>query len=166
MFEEYIHGQFREFCSESEILVRDFYASPKPAHHGRGWRRHHPPRGHRPADGVQGPPAHHGEKFGGVREVTLKGIDDILYRDKKGGNKGVAQLAKNLARILRGERIAAGAGEGLDLSGCKHLFPVIVAYEEAVALEAVRQEAEAKLRQALAKSARPPTASGRCWCER
>jgi hypothetical protein len=152
VFEEYVHGLFREFCSESEILVRDFYASPK----FRGTTD-------QAGDGI----IHRGdtallmeykarrlttlEKFGGVRAKTLKGIDDILFRDKEGGTKGVAQLAKNLARILRGERIAAGAGEGLDLSGCKHLFPVIVAYEEAVALEAVRQEADAKLRLALDK---------------
>jgi hypothetical protein len=151
VFEEYVNGLFREFCSESEVLVRDFYASPK----FRGTTDE-------AGDGI----IHRGdtallmeykarllttrEKFGGVREVTLKGIDDILYRDKKGGNKGVVQLAKNLTRILGGERIASGTGEGLDLSGCKHLFPVLVVYEEALALEAVRQEADAKLRQVLA----------------
>jgi hypothetical protein len=157
VFEEYIHGLIREFSSESEILIRDFYASPK----FRGTTD-------QAGDGL----IHREdtallmeykarllttrEKFGGIREATLKGIDDILYRDKKGGNKGVVQLAKNLARILRGERIAAGNGAGLDLSGCKHLFPVIVAYEEAIALEAVRQEADTKLRAALAKE-RVPT---------
>jgi hypothetical protein len=161
VFEEYVHGLFREFSSESEVLVRDFYASPK----FRGTTDE-------AGDGIfhrqdtallmeyKARLLTTREKFGGVREVTFKGIDDILYRDKKGGNKGVAQLAKNLARILRGDRISAGAGQGLDLSGCKHLFPVIVAYEEAVGIEAIRQEADVKLRQALAKERAPTDSVG------
>lgn len=153
VFEEYVNGLVREFSCESDILVRTFFASPK----FRGTTD-------QAGDGLilrddtavlmeyKSRLLTTRQKYGGIREVTLKGIDDILYKDKK----GVAQLARNLARILRGERIVSGPGEGVDLSHCPHIYPAIVAYEESVALEAIRQRADANLRHELSKEGVDP----------
>lgn len=153
VFEEYVHGLIREFACESDVLVRTFYPSPR----FRG-------SNDQACDGLlhwhdtavlmeyKSRLLTTREKYAGIREVTLKGIDDILHRDKQGGSKGVVQLAKSLARLLKGEPVVCGPGDGLDLAGCPHLIPAIIAYEEAVALEAVRQGADVKFRAALAKS--------------
>jgi hypothetical protein len=160
VFEEYVHGLIREFSCESDFLVRTFYPCPK-------FRGTNDEAG----DGLilrddtallleyKARLLTTRQKYSGDPEATLQGIDDILYRDKKGSSKGVAQLAKNLARILRGERVAAGAN-GLGLSAYQHIFPAIIAYEEAVALEAVRQEADAKLRASLQKEGADPSRVG------
>jgi len=153
VFEEYVNQLVRQFSVESDFVFRTFYASPK--FQGTSDQA---------GDGL----IHRGdtallmeykarllttrEKYSGVREATIKGIDDIVYKDKKGGNKGVAQLASCLARLLKGEQIVArGSGKGLDLSTCPHIFPAIVTYEPSIALEAVRQRADAKLRNSLKK---------------
>lgn len=157
VFEEYVHRLVREFSYEGELLVRTFYAAPK----FRGTTDE-------AGDGLlhwddtavlmeyKARLLTTREKYGAIREVTLKGIDDILAKDKAGGNKGVMQLAKNLARLLKGERVVSGPSDGLDLSGCPHIFPAVVAYEESVAMEAVRQQADAKLRAALKKLGADP----------
>ena len=55
---------------------------------------------------------------------------------------------------------SAAPGKGLDLSACPHLFPAVVAYEKAVGLEAVRQQADSRLRAALKKEGADPVTPG------
>jgi hypothetical protein len=181
VFEQYVHGVLREFTCESAFLARSFYASPKfrgttdeagdallywedGALHARDLARQSDDLPRRGDTAVlmeyKARLLSTREKYAGIPEATLKGIDDILGTDKQGSNKGVAQLAKNLARILRGERLVSGPGESLDLSGCKHIIPTVIAYEELVALEAVRQQADAKLRAALQRQGADPNRIG------
>lgn len=147
IFHEYINRLISEFTYQGSLLARTFFASPR----------------------FQGTSDEVGdgllfwedtallmeykarmlttrEKYGGDCAARLRGIDDILAKD----GKGVNQLAKSLARLLRGERVSVDSANGPDVAACTNIFPAIVVYEGAIALEAVRQQADAKLRSALA----------------
>jgi hypothetical protein len=148
IFEEYVTRFFRRFSSESDALVRTFYAAPrfqgKQEEAGDGilsWSR---------AALVMEYKARlltTREKYGGVTEALLGGVEDII--GKEGTKKGVYQLARVIKRLLAGERVVAGSPKALDLKDCPRIHPVLVTYEEALGLESVRQQAEAKFTAAL-----------------
>jgi hypothetical protein len=147
IFQEYITRLIRQFGSESEILVRTFFASPR----FEGKRDE-------AGDGILAWPSlalvmeykarllTTREKYGGMTDVMLRGIDDIIGTERS--RKGVYQLANVVSRLLKGEKIA-GSPKSLDLSEHPTIHPVLVVYEEAMGLELVRQRAHAKFAAAL-----------------
>ena len=92
----------------------------------------------------------HQEKYGGIPEITWRGAQDIVGKPgtNKAGPKGVYQLAKSLARMLKGETIHSG-GANFTLTSTMKVIPALVVYEDAVSLGAVRQWANARLCSAL-----------------
>ncbi len=160
VFQEYIHRLFRRFAYDGDLLVRQFYASPR--FQGKQDEA---------GDGIVVWPQSAlvmeykarllttREKYGGVTEITLGGVEDIV--GKEGTKKGVYQLAKVIRRLLGGERVVAGSPKSLELKDCPRIHPVLVTYEEAVGLESVRQQAEAKLTAALQVDRAPRTQVGR-----
>lgn len=148
VFEEYVNRLFRRFSYEGDILARTFYAAPR--FQGRedeagdgivAWRRSALVMEYKARLLTTR------EKFGGMTEVTLAGIEDIV--GKEGSRKGVYQLARVIKRLLVGEKAVAGSPHALDLKDCPRIHPVLVTYEEAVGLESVRQQAETKFMGAL-----------------
>jgi hypothetical protein len=118
------------------------------------------------------------QKYAGVTEVLLGGIEDIIGKEKpKKGvyqlatvirrllagekvvagshkpldlkEKGVYQLATVIRRLLAGEKVVAGSHKPFDLKDCQRIHPVLVTYEKGLGLEAVRQQAEAKFTATL-----------------
>jgi len=150
IFEQYVTNQLGEFTYEGTTLVRTLYRAPRFVG---------------TTDEAGDAILHWGdtavvmeykarqlttrEKYGGVEEVTWRGIEDIIGKEKASGKKGVKQLAATLTRFLLGECICSGDRHALDVGECAHIFPVLVTYEEAVGVEAVRQIAEAKFRAEL-----------------
>lgn len=161
VFEEYVRTVFHQFAPEDTRLARCFYSSPKFA----GSKD-------QAADGVY----HRDdtavvleykarvlttrERHGGLRDATRQGIHSILSQKTGGKTKGVGQLAANLARILRGERLTIGPNSDLDLSACRHLIPMLVAYEELVTFNAIRHDFDKDLREALQKEQVDPNRVG------
>ena len=151
IFEEYIFQLIRQFTYEGDVLARTFFANPK-------FQGTNDEAG----DGVvyleeaalviecKARYLTTREKFGGLRDVTLKGIDDILSKTNSKGKKGVEQLANTLPKLLGGKSIVSGSGKAFDLSGCKQVIPVIITLEGTMGLEAIRQMAEKKLLDSLA----------------
>jgi hypothetical protein len=154
IFEEYIFQLIRQFTYEGDVLTRTFFANPK-------FQGTNDEAG----DGViymeetalviecKARLLTTREKFGGFRDVTLKGIDDILSKSNSRGRKGVGQLADTLPRLLGGQSIVSGSGKAFDFSGCKQIIPVIITLEESMGLEAIRQMADKKLHDALTAKA-------------
>lgn len=146
VFEEYIFQLVRQFTYEGDILHRTFWANPR--FHGTNDEA---------ADGLiyqddiaislecKARLLTTREKFGGFKEVTLKGIDDILTKSNSRNKKGTGQLAYTLPRLLGGEPIVAGPGKPLELSGCRQIIPAIITLEETMGLEAIRQMTEKRL---------------------
>jgi hypothetical protein len=164
IFEEYINGLIRQFPStyEGSILARTFYASP----YFKGTND-------QAGDGIliwgdtailmefKGRLLTTRERHAGIPEVLIDGIDDIVGKESgRGGKKGIVQLAKNLKRLLGGEKIVSGSPHSLDLSKCTTIYPIIVAYEDAVAIESVRQYADANFRSSLNQCGVEPSAIG------
>src|SRR5207248_1313657 len=92
------------------------------------------------------------QRYAGAKADTLKGIQDLLMRGDGGkgrGKKGTGQLARNVARLLRGERVTSSGTDATDLCGDREIIPAIVLFEEALANEAVRRRADAHFRQEL-----------------
>ena len=148
IFQEYITRFFREFSYEGDVLWRTFYASPrfqgKQEEAGDGiliWERSALVMEYKARLLTTR------EKYGGVTEVLLRGVDDII--GKHGKRKGVYQLAEVIQRLLAGEKVVTGSPKPLDLKDCPRIHPVLVTYEEALGLEAVRQQAQAKFTSAL-----------------
>jgi hypothetical protein len=148
IFEEYVTRFLRRFSYEGDALVRTFYASPrfqgKPEEAGDGiltWSRSALVMEYKARLLTTR------EKFSGVTEVLLAGVEDII--GKEGSKKGVYQLARVIARLLAGEKVVAGSPKALDLQDCPRIHPVLVTFEEALGLESVRQMAEAKFTSAL-----------------
>jgi hypothetical protein len=149
IFEEYVTNLIRQFACESSVLVRNFFASPffqgKNDEAGDGifhWEE---------TAALMECKARlltTRERYAGVSEVLMAGIDDIL--GKEDNKKGIDQLARNLKRLLAGERIADG-NHGSDLSQCKRIYPVLVVYEGAIAIEAVRQYGDSRFQSMLRK---------------
>jgi len=148
IFQEYITRFFRQFSYEGDVLRRTFYACPR----FQGGQDE-------AGDGIL-VWAHSAlvmeykarllttrEKYGGVTEVLLRGIEDII--GKEGTKKGVYQLAKVMERLLAGEKVVSNSPKPLDLKDCPRIHPVLVTYEEALGLESVRQQAQAKFTAAL-----------------
>ncbi len=158
VFEEYVRTIFHQFAPEVTQLARSFYSSPK----FTGTKD-------QAADGVyyrddtavlmefKARVLTTRERHGGLRDVTRQGINSILSQRTRGNTKGVGQLAGNLARILRGERLTTGTNIELDLSGCRQLIPMLVTYEDMVAFNAVRQDLDDDLREALRKGQADPS---------
>lgn len=148
VFEEYVTRLFRRFSYERDVLVRTFYASPR--FEGRQDEA---------GDGIltwsrsalvmeyKSRLLTTREKYGGVTEILLGGVEDIIGR--KGKKKGVYQLAEVIRRLLAGEKVVAGSPKTLNLQDCPRIHPVLVTYEEALGLESVRQQAEVKFTSAL-----------------
>jgi hypothetical protein len=167
IFEEYVTNLIREFATDSPHLKRTFYPSPMFEKDEKGGRRND-----QAGDGVilcgvdailmeyKARVLTTRDRYSGDQAVTLKGIDDVLYQNKKGGRKGAAQLAHNIARVFRGEQMRAGSQDLPDLAGGVRIIPALVVYEEALATEAIRQEADTDFREALSKEGEDPTRVG------
>ena len=151
IFEQYVNTIFRQFTSESDVLERTFYASPR----FEGTQS-------QAGDGILHwgdlavlmecrPGKHTRERYSGIEQVLMTGIDDIIGKEGTRNKKGVRQLAANLKKILAGDKIVAGSPQKLDLSKCSTIIPMLVTYEDAVALEAVRQHAELRFTESLQK---------------
>ncbi len=144
VFELYINRLIRNFAYDGEVLARQFFAAPRfkstQDEAGDGilvWQRSALVMEYKSRLLTTR------EKYGGISEVTLAGVEDIV------GKKGVHQLAKAIARLLRGEQIIAGSSASIDLRGWPLIHPVLVTYEEAIGLESIRQYAETKFNDAL-----------------
>ena len=152
LFEEYVNGLIRQFAIESPLLARNFYASPK-----------YESKNDQAGDGIlywdesavlmeyKSRLLTTRERYAGIPEALIDGVDDILGKEGSKSKKGIVQLASNLKRLLAGENVVAQRSQALDLSGCKTIYPMIVVYEDVVAIEAVRQRAEQKFHEALKK---------------
>ena len=162
VFEGYVNRLVRHFAYAGESLCRQFYEAPR----FRGTEDE-------AGDGIivwqdsalvmeyKSRLLTTREKYSGITEVMQNGIDDIVgKRDKK---KGVYQLAKVVARLLRGEPVVAGSPKVLVLKDCQRIHPVLVTYEEAIGLEAIRQQAEAKFNGASRSRRRNASKSASCW---
>lgn len=148
IFEEYVTRFFRRFSYEGDALVRTFYAFPR--FQGKQEEA---------GDGIltysrsalvmeyKARLLTTREKYGGVTEVLLGGVEDII--GKKGTKKGVYQLAKVIRQLLAGEKVVAGSPKALDLKDCSRIHPVLVTYEESLGLELVRRQTEEKFTSAL-----------------
>ncbi len=158
IFEEYVNGIIRQFAYEGSTLVREFYASP--FFEGTNEQA---------GDGIlhwddaavlmeyKARQLTTRERYAGIEEVLMDGIDDILGKKESRNKKGVAQLASNIKRLLAGEKVVSGSGHALDISGCPTIYPMIVSYDDAMSIEAVRQYAEANFRVSLEKRGVDPT---------
>lgn len=153
IFEEYVSGLIRQFAYDGPILVRAFYQSP----YFEGTKD-------QAGDGIlhwedtavvmeyKARQLTSRERYAGIEEALVAGIDDILGKEGKGRDrKGVYQLSANLQRLLAGERIVAGSGQPFDVSKSAVVYPMLVVYEESVVVESIRQMAEEKLRASLRK---------------
>src|SRR5262249_41114904 len=99
------------------------------------------------------------EKYAGVPEATWNGIDDILAKHKSGGKKGAFQLARSIRRMLAGESVVSGQSQ-FRPSAKTTMIPVLVTYEDAVGLGAIRRRVDGKLRDTLKSEGVDPTAVG------
>jgi hypothetical protein len=92
------------------------------------------------------------QKYGGDMKATMSGIEGMLAKNAEHDRKGAGQLAATLVSVLlRGETIACG-DDAVDLWSCRTILPVIVAYEEAFGLHAVRNIVERRFRSFLSAS--------------
>jgi hypothetical protein len=151
-FEEYVHDVIRQFAHESDVLVRTFYPSPKFV--GTN-------------DEVCDSILHGGkllvmmeykarllttrQKYAGIPEATWDGIEDILAKDQTRGKKGAFQLAKSIRRLLALEAFVVGKSKPFTVTNGIQIIPVVVVYEEAVGLGAIRRWADTRMREALMK---------------
>jgi hypothetical protein len=158
IFEEYVNGLIRQFAYEGSTLVRNFYASPffegTTDQAGDGilhWEDSAVLMEYKARQLTTR------ERYAGIQEVLMSGIDDILGKEDGRSKKGVTQLASNIKRLLAGEKVVAGSGHALDLSRCPTIYPMIVSYDDAMSIEAVRQYAEANFRVSLQKRGGGPS---------
>ena len=150
VFEAYVNRLFRRFTYEGDSLARTFYAAPrfegKQEEAGDGilsWSRSALVMEYKARLLTTR------EKYGGMTDVMLGGVADIVGKEGPGGRKGVYQLARVMKRLLAGEKAVSGSPKAFQLQDCQRVHPVLVTYEEALGLEAVRQQAEAKFVEAL-----------------
>jgi len=148
IFEGYVNRLICHFADDGKLLARKFYEAPrfqsKQDEAGDGilvWLRSALVMEYKARLLTTR------EKYGGITEVTLDGVDDIV--GKPSSKKGVYQLAKVIGRLLNGEPVIAGSPDALELRDFPRIHPVLVTYEEAIGLESVRQQAEAKFNAAL-----------------
>jgi hypothetical protein len=101
------------------------------------------------------------EKYAGDPALTWRGIQDIV--GKPGSDhadpKGVFQLARNIARMLKGEEMHSGRAR-VHLTTKQTVIPALVTYEDAVSLGAVRRWANARMRAALMEQGIDPANVG------
>jgi hypothetical protein len=90
-------------------------------------------------------------RYGAGAAGVLKGIEDLLGRDRK----GVGQLARNLKRIIDGESRITSSGDTFELATCRRLYPILVCYDESLGFHAVRTVLQRRFDEVL-------TASGIC----
>jgi hypothetical protein len=88
------------------------------------------------------------QKYAGNQDETIRGIEDLLARDKPGGKKGAGQLADSLRRVLSGE-IMVSESTRIDLSQCRQILAAIVVYDEGLGLHAIRNLVEERFRESL-----------------
>ena len=164
IFQEYIFNLIRSFTYEGSILERTFYANPR--FEGTNDEA---------GDGLvlmddiafvmefKARLLTTREKHGGIKEVTLRGIDDILAKDKSKSKKGVVQLANTLPRLINGQAICSGPGKVLDLSGYRQIIPLVVTNEEALGFELSASSSRRNCKNPCSGKENASTRSGRCW---
>jgi hypothetical protein len=90
------------------------------------------------------------QKYAGIPEATWQGIEDILAKNASKGKKGAFQLVSSIRRMLKGESVVSGQCEFCPTDKTT-IIPVLVAYEDAIGLGAIRQWVDEKMRGALNK---------------
>jgi hypothetical protein len=151
VFEAYINRLIGQFALDRESpLVRNYY--PAPSFQGTNDEA---------GDGlltdeslavtfeVKARPLTTREKFAGSVEVLWAGICDIVGRQGRREKKGTAQLADNVARMLKGHPVRAGKSV-TDVSKCRKVIPALIVYEEGVSLGAIRRFGDRQFRGFLA----------------
>ncbi len=76
------------------------------------------------------------QRYAMIPKETMAGVDSLLNKSGKDA-KGVAQLAKNICRILSGEKLKSDE-EVIDVAACKMIYPAIVVYDELLVNHGVR----------------------------
>jgi hypothetical protein len=75
-----------------------------------------------------------------------------ISKNASGGKKGAFQLASSIGRMLKGEVVVSGQSEFCPTEKTA-IIPMLVAYEDAIGLGAIRRCVDEKLRAALKKEA-------------
>jgi hypothetical protein len=88
------------------------------------------------------------ERYAGVPDVLLRGIECKLSGDKK--ERGVSQLARNIGRILSGEKVSVD-NFTIDLSSCRRLYPILVCFDESLGFHAVAKLLQRRFNEELAR---------------
>lgn len=89
------------------------------------------------------------QRLAGVPEELFRGIESIASKNAGRGRKGVAQLARNFARLLGDESRIISDGEPFELSGCAKLYPILVCYDESLGFHAVTKHLQERFDQEL-----------------
>jgi hypothetical protein len=151
LFEAYIDSLLGQFGIESDVLTRTFWPSPKFVG-----------TNDQVCDGLlhdqdlalvmeyKARLLTTREKYAGIPEVTWKGIEDIVASS---GKKGAFQLTNSIRRLLKGEKVVSVRSEFCQTDKTT-MIPVLIAYEEAVGLGAIRRWADEKMRNAISKDGR------------
>lgn len=76
------------------------------------------------------------QRYSMIPAEIMRGIDSLM---NKGGKKpkGVVQLAKNLGRVIAGQKLKSQQ-DVIDLSACEIIYPAIVIYDEMLMNHGVR----------------------------
>lgn len=160
LFEAYINGLISEFGVASDVLTRTFWPSPKFV--GTNDQACDCMLHDRDLVLMMEYKARlltTREKYAGIPEATWNGIEDILAKNKAGGKKGAFQLASSIRRMLAGEAMVSGRTQFCPTAKTV-IIPVLVTYEDAVGLGAVRRWVDAKMRDALTTEGVDPTTVG------
>ena len=143
LFERYINTLFEDFLCGAPPLVRRFAANPKfvDSRDEAG-------------DGLillsdmtvlmeyKGGMLTRRQKYATNLRDTIAGIDNLLAKFGK-GKKGVGQLVDNIERILKGKKLRVD-DEELDIPATSKIVPVLVVYDDALGLHAIRNHVEQK----------------------
>jgi hypothetical protein len=151
LFEGYIDSLIGSFGVESDLLTRSFWRSPKFVGSND-----------QACDGLlydselalvmeyKARLLTTREKYAGIPEVTWKGIGDILAKNSSGGKKGAFQLASSIRRMLAQEPAVSGKTQ-FRPTGKTTIIPVLVTYEDAMNIGAIRKGVDEKMRDTLTK---------------
>jgi hypothetical protein len=160
LFEAYINSLIGEFGTESDVLTRTFWLSPKFVG-----------TNDQACDGLlhdrdlalvmeyKARLLTTREKYAGIPEVTWKGIEDIVAKSTTSGKKGAFQLASNIRRMLTGESVVSGQSEFCPTDKTT-IIPILVTYEDAIGLGSVRRWVDGKMHDALKKERFDPARVG------